>query len=152
MSPKAKRTGKSKLVVDASVALKWQLDDEECVPQAIALRDDCLKKSIEMCAPTLWLYEVTNGFIVASWRGRFPSAEVSQALDDLFALGIKLRTPDPQRVAALALAHKITAYDSAYLASAEQENCDLWTGDVEFYHAVSKKLRWVRWIGEYPLQ
>lgn len=149
MSPKAKRAGKTKLVIDASVALKWQLDDEECVLQAVALRDDCLKKSVEMCAPTLWLYETVNGFIVASRRGRFPSAEVSQALRDLFAIGVKLRTPDPQRVAALALAHEITAYDSAYLALAEQEGCDLWTGDLAFYRAVGKKLRWVHWIGEY---
>lgn len=44
MSPKAKRAGKTKVVIDASVALKWQLDDEECVSQAVALRDDCLKK------------------------------------------------------------------------------------------------------------
>ncbi|MCS7197807.1 MAG: type II toxin-antitoxin system VapC family toxin [Candidatus Bipolaricaulota bacterium] len=57
---------------------------------------------------------------------------------------------DPQRVTALA--HKITAYDSAYLALAEQEKCDLWTGDVAFYRAVCKKLRWVRWIGDYSLQ
>ncbi|MFN4218617.1 MAG: type II toxin-antitoxin system VapC family toxin [Candidatus Bipolaricaulia bacterium] len=60
-----------------------------------------------------------------------------------------MRTPDPQRVSALALAHEITAYDSAYLALAEQESCDLWTGDLSFYRAVSKKLRWVRWIGDY---
>ncbi|MCX8103722.1 MAG: type II toxin-antitoxin system VapC family toxin [Candidatus Bipolaricaulota bacterium] len=59
---------------------------------------------------------------------------------------------DPQRVTALALAHKITAYDSAYLALAEQEKCDLWTGDVAFYRVVSKRLRWVRWIGDYSLQ
>lgn len=148
MSLKAKRTGKSRLVIDASVALKWQLDDEECVPQAVARRDDCLKKSIEMCAPTLWLYEVINGFVVASRRGRFPSAEVSQALGDLFAIGVQLRTPDPQRVTALALAHKITSYDSAYLALAEQEGCDLWTGDVALYRCVSgsrvlKALEWV---------
>jgi predicted nucleic acid-binding protein len=48
-----------------------------------------------------------------------------------------------------ALAHEITAYDSAYLALAEQEGCDLWTGDLSLYRAVSKKLRWVRWIGDY---
>ena len=27
-------------VVDASVVLKWQLDDEEYIPQATALRND----------------------------------------------------------------------------------------------------------------
>lgn len=28
------------VVVDASVVLKWQLDDEEYIPQATALRND----------------------------------------------------------------------------------------------------------------
>ena len=28
------------VVADASVVLKWQLDDEDCIPQATALRDD----------------------------------------------------------------------------------------------------------------
>jgi predicted nucleic acid-binding protein len=142
-------TRHSKFVLDASVALKWQLNDEECVSQAVALRDDALKHSAEICVPTLWLYEIINGLVMASRRGRFPSAEVSQAMSDLLAVGISMRTPDPQRVSALALAHEITAYDSAYLALAEQEGCDLWTGDLSLYRAVSKKLRWVRWIGDY---
>lgn len=144
MSPKAK------LVIDASVALKWQLDDEECVHQAVALRDDSLRRSVEMCAPTLLLYEIINGLVAACRRGRLPSAEVSEAISDLLAIGISMRTPDPQRVAASALAHEVAAYDSAYLTLAEQEGCEFWTGDRALYRAVGKKLHWVRWIGDYP--
>ncbi len=151
MSPKAKRTVQTKLVIDASVALKWQLDDEEYIQQAVALRDDSLRRSIEICAPTLLLYEVINGFVVAARRGRLPSAEVSHAIRYLLELGISVRTPNPQRVAAFALTYGVAAYDGAYLALAEQESCELWTGDLALYRAVGKKLRWVRWIGDYPL-
>lgn len=77
--------------------------------------------------------------------------EVSKAISYLLAIGISMRTPDLQRVAALALAHQVNAYDSSYLALAEQEGCELWTGDLTLYRAVGKKLRWVRWIGDYFL-
>ena len=35
------------VVVDASVVLKWLFDDEECVSQAVALRDDFLSIAVE---------------------------------------------------------------------------------------------------------
>lgn len=146
MSPKAK----AKLVIDASVTLKWQLDDEECVTQAVALRDDSLRRQVEMCAPTLLLYEAINGLVVAFRRGRLLSAEVPKAISDLLVMGIIMRMPDPQQVAALALAYEIAAYDSAYLALAKQEGCELWTGDLALYRMVGEKLGWVRWIGDYP--
>ena len=41
------------------------------------------------------------------------------------------------------------AYDAAYLALAEAEKCDLWTGDKAFYQAVKGELPWVKWIGDY---
>ena len=61
----------SPLVVDASVVLKRQLEDEEGVPQALALRDDFLLHSrIDLTAPSLLLYEVTNAILTAARRGR----------------------------------------------------------------------------------
>jgi predicted nucleic acid-binding protein len=51
------------LVVDASIVLKWQLDDEEYVTEALALRDAWIKKqAVRLLAPTLLIYEVVNGF------------------------------------------------------------------------------------------
>ena len=45
------------VVVDASVSLKWALNDEETISQAVALRDDALAGRSEMVAPSLWVYE-----------------------------------------------------------------------------------------------
>jgi len=138
-----------KVVIDASVALKWLMDDEECVDQAVALRDDGLKTAKLLCAPTLLLYEAINGLVVASRRGRLPEQEIPGALGDLLAIGVTMRTPDHRLVTASALAHRLSAYDGAYLALAEQEDCELWTGDQALYRSVSDTLKRVRWIGDY---
>ena len=139
----------TKVVIDASVTLKWLMDDEECVDQAVALRDDGLKTAKVLYAPTLMLYEVINGLVVASRRGRLPEQEIPAALEDLLAIGVTMRTPDYRLITASTLAHRLSAYDGAYLALAEQEDCDLWTGDQALYRSVSSTLKRVHWIGDY---
>jgi len=151
MSAPRRISRKKKVVVDASVILKWLLDDEESVPQAIALRDESLRTSSALVAPSLWVYEVTNGLVTAAKRDRISPTDVRLAIDDILLIGIQSRTPPVQRVASLAIAHRLAAYDSAYLALAEQENCELWTGDYAFYKTMRAKLPWVKWIGDYPL-
>ncbi len=65
----------SRAVVDASVSLKWALDDEDQVAQAVALRDAAVfERRFEMLAPSLWVYEVVNGVVVAVRRGRIDRA------------------------------------------------------------------------------
>jgi predicted nucleic acid-binding protein len=139
----------TKAVIDASVALKWLMDDEECVGQAVALRDDGFKAAKVLYAPTLLFYEAINGLVVASRRGRLPEREIPDALEDLLAVGVTMRTPDHRLVTTAALVHRLSAYDGAYLALAEQEDCELWTGDQALYRNVGGAMKRVRWIGDY---
>jgi len=53
-------------VVDASLALKWELNDEEFVEQAVAIRDahlnvDTNVDTVLLTAPTFFPYEIANG-------------------------------------------------------------------------------------------
>lgn len=57
-----------RVVIDASVALKWLLRDEEIVPQADALLDDLLAGQLSVVVPTLFDYEVANVLRVAVSR------------------------------------------------------------------------------------
>ena len=137
-------------VVDASVVLKWQLDDEEYIPQAIALRNDFYALgSIKAIAPHLLIYEVTNGILTASRSKRLASDKAAEAMDNLMELRVELKEVAPERVLELALEHNLSAYDAAYLALAESEGCELWTGDRPFYQAVAGELPQVKWIGDY---
>lgn len=139
-------------VVDASVALKWQLDDEEDVDAARALRDDFIvQNTVSLSAPTLFRYEITNGIWAAALRARLKPAIARQALRNLLDCDVEAHEPDPERVLDLALKHKVAAYDAAYLAVAEALGADLWTADRPLYKATKESLGFVRWIGEYPV-
>ena len=138
------------VVVDASVVLKWQLDDEEYVLQATALRNDFyLKGAIKAIAPHLLSYEVINGIATAARQKRVAPDRAMEAMGNLIRLGVEPREVEPLRVLELALQHNLAAYDAAYLALAEAEGCELWTGDRPFYQAVRGELPWVKWIGDY---
>ncbi len=138
------------VVVDASVVLKWQLDDEEYIPQATALRNDFYALSvIKAIAPHLLIYEVINGILTATRRKRLDSDKALDAMDNLIKLGVELKEVEAKRVLELALEHNLCAYDAAYLALAESEGCELWTGDRPFYQAVRGESPGVNWIGNY---
>jgi len=140
----------SPLVVDASVVLKWQLEDEEGVPQALALRDDFLLHTrIDLTAPSLLLYELTNGILTAARRGRLSRNLAEEGLSNLVAAGIRLLPVDSLQVLALSLRWRVSAYDGAYLTLAEQLDSQVWTGDRAFFTACRKKGSRVRWIGDY---
>lgn len=40
------------------------------------------------------------------------------------------------------------AYDSTYVALAEREACELWTGDRRLHNAARRRFPFVRWVGE----
>lgn len=140
----------SPTVVDASVVLKWQLDDEEAVAQAVALRDDFLLHGrITLAAPSLLVYELTNGILTATRQGRLSRNQAEEGLATLLAAGIRLMPVEAPRIFALSMRWKLSAYDGAYLASAEELGSDVWTGDRAFYTACRGKGSRVRWIGDY---
>lgn len=141
-----------RVVVDASVALKWQLPDEDFIPQAMALlHDHAVRREIALVAPSLFLYEVTNAIGMAAKRARVASDVADEALANLVAANIELFAPEPARILRLCRRFSIAAYDAAYLALALQLRADLWTGDRPLYQATHNELASVRWIGDYPL-
>ena len=138
------------VVVDASVVLKWQLNDEEYIDQVMALRDDFyLYRVIGAIAPQLLAYEVVNGMVIATRQNRATADDAIEGVNNLSALGIELREIKPLRILELSLKYRLAAYDAAYLILAEDEKCDLWTADRAFYQAVKKESRHVNWIGDY---
>ncbi len=137
------------IVVDASVSLKWALDDEEAVASAVTLRNVALDGQFQMVAPTLWMYELTNGLVTAVRRGRLSADVGLEALDLLLTVGVRLADPQAADVYTTSSSYGIAAYDAAYLALADTLAAPLWTGDRRLYDAVRDRAPFVHWIGDY---
>jgi predicted nucleic acid-binding protein len=140
------------LVVDASLAVKWHLLDEEHAQEAALLLRRFMQGEIDLVAPTHLRYEVPSAIIVAT-LGRDPRLTAQQgreAIEDFLALGLRTVNTDTLILAAYPLVHQygIAFYDALYLALSQQLDLPFITADGKLYQRLSQ-LPSVIWIGDY---
>ena len=136
------------MIVDASAVLSAFFPDE-AQAQAQALVRDHVMGRIELAAPSLLLYEVTNAVVQARRRERITDEQAQSVLTSFEGLEIALRPVNWQQILPLALRYDRSAYDAAYLALAEETGQPLITADRRLYNAVHGDLNWVQWMGDY---
>jgi predicted nucleic acid-binding protein len=119
-----------RFVLDASMAGALILDDEsDDFGEAI------LDKMVEggALAPNLLVHEATNLVAMAVRKGRAEPAAARQALKDFLGLPIAFSEPGSAagavEVLNVAMKHRITGYDAAYLDLAIREDVALATLD-----------------------
>jgi predicted nucleic acid-binding protein len=137
------------MIVDASVILSAFFPDE-AQDQAQALIRDHVIGQVQLAAPTLLLYELTNTVLQARRRGRINDELAADILSSFEGLGIALEPVTWQQMLPLAVRFDRSAYDAAVLALAKVTDQCLITGDSRMYNAVREHLDWVQWIGDYP--
>ena len=139
-----------KLAIDASTAAQWQLSEEPEAERARQMLRDYAAAKVTFVAPTIWHYEVANIVNKAVGTRRLTEEEGSMAFQALQALDIEfVDFPTPAEAYRLARMYRRSVYDSLYLAVAQNNQLDLWTGDRRLYNAVRQSLPFVRWIGDY---
>lgn len=123
-------TDSPRLVLDASIILKWVLDadDEDHWEAARDILDGWKEGTIELLVPPLWIYEVGN------FLCRRKPREAEQILTALRGLGLTEITSAPllAETVALAVDYRVTFYDAAYLAVARLHQATLVTADARF--------------------
>ena len=120
----------SDLVLDASLALQWFLEDETDRKYSLRILASLSEK--RALVPILWFYEVGNGLLMAHRRKRISFEQIDRFLTRLAALPIEAAQQSPAEVLglpALAQVYGLTNYDSAYLALAQQLKLPLATTD-----------------------
>ena len=137
-------------VIDASVVLKWYLDDEKYGEKALGLLNRYISDELGILAPSLLEYEVINGLIIARKRGRIEEETVFNAIDGFLGLGIELKDLSVFSVRVLRYCdvYNLSAYDASYLALAQEEGIPLITSDRRMYNAVRNDLKWVNYLGD----
>jgi predicted nucleic acid-binding protein len=141
------------ICADASVAVKWILDEERS-DRAIALYEATAKVNQPIVAPPLLPLEITN-ILRQRIRTRdgLSLVAAAQHLDGFLALPIEFHNPAELHFQALVLADALdlpATYDAHYLALAEHLGCELWTDDLRLIRHVATSLPFVRWIGDHP--
>lgn len=118
------------LVLDNSVALAWCFEDERTDPTE-ALLDRVAEQGAVV--PQLWPLEALNGLLVAERRGRIHQDQRRRLAAFLAELPITIDPETAERswsaTARLADAHRLTAYDAAYLELAQRLSLPLATRD-----------------------
>lgn len=140
-----------RIVIDASVVLKWFLSDEKNNQPALSLLDKYVSFELEIVAPSLLVYEVLNGLFVARKRGRFEKEKVILAVDGFLNLEIEQYKISSlyQKVMHFSESYNLTIYDASYLGVADEEGIELVTADRNLYRRVKKSLNWIRWLGDF---
>lgn len=121
------------LVVDASVALKWVLDEADCA-KALSL----IRGTDPLAAPDfLWL-ECANVLAAKVTAGRATPQAAANGLEAIQAAPVRITPSRPHLSRAHAVAVELgqSAYDSLYLAVALEEGAVLVTADARFARAV----------------
>jgi predicted nucleic acid-binding protein len=120
------------IVIDASVALKWVLD-EPGSNEAAALRDQ------QLIAPALWLIEAANALWRITKLGHITPDEAAERLAELRNAPVATLAVEPYLGHALDLATAIghPVYDCLYLALAVRHHTYVVTADRQFASAAN---------------
>jgi predicted nucleic acid-binding protein len=119
-----------KLVVDASIGIKWfKEENEKNVDLAIGLLRLQLENNIELIVPDLFFYEVMNILLL---KTNFDLQDTQLSLDKLTKLNMNIIHPDKEVMFSalnISKSSNLTFYDSLYLSVAQHFSAVLVTDD-----------------------
>jgi predicted nucleic acid-binding protein len=119
------------IVLDASVAASWLLNDEWNKTAEWVL--DQMQAGVTVSVPSLWLLEITNGLFQAERRKRIDRKHRDSALNRIEGLPLAiLAAPtlaDLKMLRLYAERHQLTVYDAEYLRVAKEHKFMLATLD-----------------------
>ncbi|KPV65533.1 MAG: Ribonuclease VapC3 [Candidatus Bathyarchaeota archaeon BA1] len=130
--------GAQVLVLDASVAVKWYVIEDQR-DKALKLRQDYMDGKIDLVTPSLILYEVGNAI---RYHPGAMGSDVEEAIKGLREMEIAIQdlTDAVIKVAAnIAFIEDVTFHDATYLAIAESLNTKLITADEKLYEQIKER-------------
>jgi predicted nucleic acid-binding protein len=140
------------LVVDASVAVKWFLVDEEETAQARTLLSDSVGMRHRLVAPPLFVAEATNAIYQRFRRGDVSEDEVDGFVASLWSQTVDIVAPAELTQLAYRFVRRhrhANVYDSHYVVLAQELGTEFWTGDRRMFNSLQPVAPWVRWLGDY---
>ena len=119
-----------RLVVDASVAAKWLIDEPDSELAAEFLGEDLI-------APSILRLECANALIRRLRMGELSHEQTVAKVGEIAKLPVRLHAFDETGAFSLALALRHPVFDCGYLALARSQAILLVTADKQFYDKAS---------------
>ncbi|MDQ3700820.1 MAG: type II toxin-antitoxin system VapC family toxin [Chloroflexota bacterium] len=145
-------TGAEAYVIDASVAVKWHLRDEEHLVQADQLLYGLAAGRLTLAAPVHIHYEFPSALLSAHRRRapRLSRLEAEAAITEFLATGVTLyhTTQLVSDAVPLVFEHDIAFYDAIYVALARALPARFVTADRRLYEQIEQLPEVVR-LGDY---
>ena len=138
-------------VVDASVAIKWAVPEVHSDNAA-----SLLAEGTSLLAPGHWAAEVATALWAKSAvHGAMTRRQAIERMAWIAGLAVDVTPTERLIIAAIAIAFELhaTAYDTLYLALAEQSGSALVTADRKLYDKAKTSSRFadlVVWVGDLP--
>lgn len=130
------------IVIDASVANKLVLPNEEGYQLVITILENHAKGIEEILVPDFLFYEVAN---TLATKAAVPAAKIPKALSRIYNFDLNIYHPNEQDVintARLAKKHRTSVYDMLYAEVAKNHKARLITADEKFIKQTGFK--WVK--------
>ena len=141
-------------VIDANVANKWYLRDEDLLAQADAIRNAVQDRSVLGVCPHVARHEVANTMAVAYRGGRISRERAVASLASFLATGLSNDGDADWLVseaAEIAMELPVFINDAVYIALADRLGVQCVTADRKLYNAVTHRFPFVRWLGDIPV-
>lgn len=136
-------------VLDASVAGKWHLLDEEHTGLATTVLADYRRGLIDFVAPAHMPYEVASAIRKAQVQRRLEADRAADLIRLVQRWGIPLAEPDFAAAYQWSMSISCSFYDGLYLAMAEAEGVPILTADRRLVRAMGTRFPHYVWIGDY---
>lgn len=139
------------VVIDSGILLATVLV-EPYSTAATALLRWLTRQSLHVAAPVLFRYEVVAVLRKHVSRGNLTPEDAAQKCQLLLAQPVEAMIDHDLLMRGFELAtqfNRPTAYDSQYVAVAERLGCEFWTADERLYNALTPRLSWVKWLGNF---
>ena|SRR5438132_301152 len=140
------------LVMDCTVAVKWEITGEPHAAEAVKLLRDWQHGVTGIHTPSHFRAEVVSAFLRAFRRGRITDVEAENSIRSLLAASLQLHeicAGLADRAFAIARRHGQGAFDCIYVALAEREGIEFWTADQRLYNALHAHYPFIRWLAHY---
>lgn len=117
------------IVLDASVIIKWILDDESQSRSALIYRDQHFAGANRIAVPELLFYEIANVLATKTALSEEEAVEEFALILESELEGYSLGAKEFSGAIGLSKRFKISLYDSSYMALADSLSCDFITAD-----------------------